>query len=392
MRKILATGLTVLVLCAFAGCCQSHEYVETARMDASCDADGSITYKCANCDQEDKTVLPAVGHSFTEEILQEASCTAAGAMKRTCSACGAIEEEEIPILAHDYNTTITKDPAKDGYVTETGECTVCGDKMNKTYYASQFKKGTVVITIDDGNADDIRVYEEILSKYNIPATFYIITSKIDGETNLTKDQLRTIYNDPNMEIANHGYSHKNDDGDITLGTANLRDWLGITENTIGFASPGSQMKNDAIAQNEAHLKELGLLYVRTSESTKMNRRHLELQVKLQGEGTSSYIIKNIPQLSYGFDSMCVNSAVAYHSTNVEDLKKLVDIAAEEKACVVFMFHRIKKQGEPNYEDQWCYDYDKFAEFVGYLAQKRDEGMIDTLTTRQAFLAGSSNGQ
>jgi hypothetical protein len=77
---------------------------------------------------------------------------------------------------------------------------------------------------------------------------------------------------------------------------------------------------------------------------------------------------------------------------VEDLKKLVDIAAEENACVVFMFHRIKKQGEPNYEDQWSYDYDQFAEFVGYLAQKRDEGMIDTLTTRQAFLIGSSNGQ
>lgn len=90
--------------------------------------------------------------------------------------------------------------------------------------------------------------------------------------------------------------------------------------------------------------------------------------------------------------MCVNSAVAYHGTNVEDLKKLVDIAAEENACVVFMFHRIKKQGEPNYEDQWSYDYDKFVEFVGYLAQKRDEGTIDTLTTRQAFLAGSSNGQ
>lgn len=88
--------------------------------------------------------------------------------------------------------------------------------------------------------------------------------------------------------------------------------------------------------------------------------------------------------------MCVNSAVAYHSTNVEDLKKLVDIAAEEKACVVFMFHRIKKQGEPNYEDQWSYDYDQFAEFAGYLAQKRDEGTIDTLTTRQAFLTGSAS--
>jgi len=392
MKRILIIISVVAILCSFAACSHSHEYVETARVDASCVADGSITYKCSNCDQENETVLPAAGHIFTEEIVKAANCTIAGLKKKTCSICSTTEEEEIAALGHTYDSEITKDPTREGYVTEKGICSVCGDTMEKTYFLSQFKKGTVVITIDDGNADDIRVYEEILSKHSIPATFYIITSKIDGETNLTKDQLRTIYNNPNMEIANHGYSHKNDDGDITLGTTNLRDWLGITENTIGFASPGSQMKNDAIAQNEAHLKELGLLYVRTSESTKMNRRHLELQVKLQGEGASNYIIKNIPQLSYGFDSMCVNSAVVYHSTNVNDLKKLVDIAAEEKACVVFMFHRIKKPGEPNYEDQWSYDYDQFAEFAAYLAKKRAESMIDTLTTRQAFLTGSSNGQ
>ena len=389
MKKCLTIFLAAVIVCCFAGCCSSHSFEESARVAATCEAAGSVTQKCTNCGQEETTVLPATGHTYTEEILQEASCTAAGLKKITCSGCGAGVEKEIPILPHDYNTTITKDPVLEGYVTEKGACTMCGEKMEKTYYASKFQKGTVVITIDDGNADDIRVYEEILSKYNVPATFNIITGKIDGENNLTKEQLRTIYNDPIMEIANHGYSHKNDDGDITMGTANLREWLGITENTIGFASPGSQMKNDAIAQNEAHLKELGLIYVRTSESTKINRRHLELQVKLQGEGASSYVIKNIPQLSYGFDSMCVNSVVAYHSTNVEDLKKLVDIAAEENACIVFMFHRIKKAGEPNYEDQWSYDFDKFAEFVKYLSEKREAGDLNILTNKQAFLTGSA---
>ena len=259
--------------------------------------------------------------------------------------------------------------------------------MQNNTCLSAFEKGIVVISIDDGNSDDFRLYENILLKYNLPATFNVVTSRIGEEYCLTKDQLRILYGNSLMEIAAHGHTHKNDDEDIIMGVDVLRDWLGITENTIGFASPGSRMNNDFIEENAEHLRDLGLLYVRTSGNPKPNKRHLEIQEKLADKEASGYIIKNIPQLIYSFDSLCVNSAVVFNATDPNDLKKLVDISAEEKACIVFMFHRTKKKDEPNYENQWSYDYDKFEEFAEYLAKKRNEGDIDILTNRQAFLMG-----
>ena len=241
--------------------------------------------------------------------------------------------------------------------------------MKKPYCSSRFEKGTVVISIDDGNADDFRLYENVLLKYNLPATFNIISNTIDEETSLTKGQLRIIYNNPSMEIAAHGYSHQNDDGDIIKGITELYDCLGITNNLIGFASPGSQMKNEFIEKNQDHLKSLGLLYVRTSRNPNANDRHSELQNKFKNAGSSEYIINNIPQLTYSFSGMCVNSAVVYNHTNLDDLKMLVDIAAEERACIVFMFHRTKKKGELNYDEVYCYDYNKFMDFAEYLSKK-----------------------
>jgi hypothetical protein len=264
--------------------------------------------------------------------------------------------------------------------------------MGKAYCSSRFKKGTIVISIDDGNADDFRLYENILLKYHLPATFNIVSGTIDGEGTLTREQLREIYRDPLMEIAAHGYSHQNDDEDVVKGITELYEWLGVTDERIGFASPGSQMKNTFIEQNADHLRSLGLLYVRTAGNPNANDRHLELQDKWKEAGASEYVIKNIPQLIYAFHSMCVNSVVVYHHTELEDLKQLVDIAAEESACVVFMFHRTKKKDELQYEELWNYDYDKMEGFAAYLAEKRDDGVIDVLTNRQAFLGGSANSK
>ena len=260
--------------------------------------------------------------------------------------------------------------------------------MGKVCASSQFEKGTVVISIDDGNADDFRLYENILLKYHLPATFNIVSNTIDGESCMTKDQLRMIAHDPLMEIAAHGYNHKNYDGDILKGIAKLYEWLDIAEGPIGFASPGSQMKNAFIETNGDHLKSLGLLYVRTAKNPNASKRHLEIQSKLKEAGASDYVVGNIPQLIDSFHSMCVNSVVVYHDTELDDLKQLVAIAAEERACIVFMFHRTKKKGELNDDEIWSYDYDKFEAFAEYLDQQRTKGVIDILTNRQAFLAGT----
>ena len=256
--------------------------------------------------------------------------------------------------------------------------------MKDIYSSSQFQKGTIVLSIDDGNSDDFRIYEKILSKHRLPATFNIVSGTIGEPTNLTVDQLRILYSDPSIEIASHGFMHKNDEDDILSGIEMLREMLSLTDSHIGFASPGSKMKNDFVELNAEHLKGLGLLYVRTAENPNVCSRHIEIQNQLRKNNGFDYVIKNIPQLMYSFDRFCINSVVVFNHTTLDDLMTLVDVASQEKACVVFMFHRIKKPGELNYENTWSYDYDNFEKFAGYLAKKRDDGEIHILTTRQAF--------
>lgn len=252
---------------------------------------------------------------------------------------------------------------------------------------SRFERGTIVISIDDGDADGFRVYENILKKHRLSATYNIVTSLIGDADRLTKEQLKILYNDPLIEIAAHGHTHQNDDEDISKSVECLYEWLDIKKDAIGFASPGSQIRNAYIEENAEHLRSMKLLYVRTGRNPKPNPEQLAFRDALIAKGAPEFLYKNAPQLSYSFDGLCVNSAAIVHERSVADMKSLVELAEEESACVVFTFHRFKKPGEDNYEGKWCYDYDSFAEFAEYLSQMRDAGKIDVLTNEQAYLLG-----
>lgn len=250
---------------------------------------------------------------------------------------------------------------------------------------SKFKKGTVVLSIDDGNAEDFRLYTRIFSKLGLRATFNIESGAIGQPGRLTWEQLSILHSDPLIEIAAHGYSHKNDDDDIIKDIETLSAQLNIPDKKMGFASPNSGMKNQFVKENEQHLRSLGLIYVRTNENPYPNKRHLALQEELAKENAREYVIRNVPQLIFSFNDLCINSAVVLHDTAVADLTGLVDLAVQEKACVVFLFHRVKKPGEVKYDDTWSYNFDQFAEFADFLYKKQQSGEIDILTTKQAFL-------
>ena len=237
-------------------------------------------------------------------------------------------------------------------------------------------KPTAVISIDDGNFEDYRVFSEVLKKYNIPATFNIVSGRLDNEGSLTTENLKTMFNDPLIEIAAHGYSHKNDDEDIIKDIDTLSKILGTDLKPIGFASPGSQMKNDFIVENKERLKALGLSYVRTSNNPYPTKRHTDIG---KGLNAPEYVINNVKQLVFETD-YCVNSTVVLHDTDVEDLKKLIDLTVKEKACMVFMFHHTKKSDENDYDSLWNYDFYKFKEFVEYLSKSA----IEVKTTRDVF--------
>ena len=247
----------------------------------------------------------------------------------------------------------------------------------------QQQKGCIVISIDDGSVDHYRLYR-LLKSYEVPATFNIITSRMEREGYLTKEQLREIYQDPLMEIACHGHTHKNTDEDILEANACLGEWLGATGNGIGFASPGSQMKLDFVMENEAHLSSLGLVYVRSADNPSPCARHRELAIQLPAKGAPETVLTNISRLIYSIDGMYLPSAVVYQHTPVEDLKALADLAIQEGACLIVMLHRVEKPGEPHWENTWCYDFDKTEQFLRHIKKREQEGAVELLTTREMF--------
>lgn len=251
---------------------------------------------------------------------------------------------------------------------------------------SKFKKGVITLSIDDGRKDAFPLLQEVLNKYNIPATFNIISGHINVNDKpsytISLTELREMYKNPLVEIAAHGYQHKNDDEDITKGRNLLYEWLEIKDDTIGFASPGSGMEKDYIIENQQKLEGLGFLYIRTgfaneTRNPEAHERHKDEQVG------------GIDELYYNFDNMCINSVPILTGRTVESMKKMVKLAADEKACLTLMFHSVRKAGEYDPEDLWTYDYDKFVEFMEYLAQKRDVGEIEILTTKDAFVKGKT---
>ena len=96
---------------------------ETGRVEATCKADGSISYKNSLTGKTKTEKIPATGlHTFEVTEHVDATCIADGHETRTCSVCGETQTEVIPSTGHkEGNPAVTK---KAGWFSE-GELTVC---------------------------------------------------------------------------------------------------------------------------------------------------------------------------------------------------------------------------------------------------------------------------
>lgn len=99
------------------------------------------------------------------------------------------------------------------------------------------EKALITFSFDDGRVDNYTIAFPILKKYGLPATFNITTGFVEGkfeEGKLTPaspmnlDMVKRLYADDTMEIAGHGYWHKNELSDILEGVNTLRSHLGTT--------------------------------------------------------------------------------------------------------------------------------------------------------------------
>ena len=244
----------------------------------------------------------------------------------------------------------------------------------------------ISISIDDGLKDSFRLYK-LLSKYSLPATFNIITSRIGDEKFLSLTELLTIHQNPRMEIACHSHTHINTDEDITKANSLLSELLGEPPLGLwGFASPGSDMTRGIVEENEARLRSLGLLYVRSASNPNPDARQKQLVDSLSQRGEDALVIKNIPQLVTSLPSMFIPSVVLHHKDSIDSIKRLIDLSASEGLGMVIMLHSVRKPDENGYDSTWSYDYDKTEELIRYIKEQEQTDKLRAVTTRDFYNA------
>lgn len=67
-------------------------------------------------------------------------------------------------------------------------------------------KSLVSLTFDDGREEQYSKFYPILNEYDLKATFYVVTQRINWEGVMSWDELKTIHKDGN-EIGSHTHTH-----------------------------------------------------------------------------------------------------------------------------------------------------------------------------------------
>lgn len=258
-------------------------------------------------------------------------------------------------------------------------------------------KALVSLSFDDGRVDNYTIAYPILKTYSLPATFNITTGFVEGKFGnpngltmsapMTIEQLLDMQEDPLIEIAGHGYMHRNTIEDIILGVDSLKNhFINCKKhnNIWGFASPGTALDLNYYRKNREKMKQHGIVYTRLSLRYLSYPRIKSLVRKMSRVIPHPFFYK----LAYKDTLMdrveedLIYSVPVLSSITVSELMSLVRMAIKKNKLLVLMFHSIME--EDNMRDCWDYSTDKFRLLCKSIADLRDEGQLDVVTTMEAY--------
>lgn len=125
----------------------THEWVVTDSTDATCIAEGSITYTCSKCGKTKTEAVAKNEHSYELTAQTEATCKDRATETYTCSVCGDTYTLEGEIGEHIYTRS---DESVEATCEEAGTtvyvCSVCGDTYSEEVpvLGHEFSKTKVV--------------------------------------------------------------------------------------------------------------------------------------------------------------------------------------------------------------------------------------------------------
>lgn len=260
----------------------------------------------------------------------------------------------------------------------------------------------IVLSFDDGRADNIEIVRDILVPNKIPATFNITTGYVDGscpvkmlpseKPALTIEEVKEIGSNPLFEIALHGNNHLNSIDDIFAGEEKLIEWLRLPTNSIfGLASPDSGLSPEMFKSDLYKELRDSIEYMRVSFRIVSCKWYRDLCRKAAR-------VLHLPMLykvAYKetlMDSFCdqlLYSVPVMKDITLNEVKALVNHAIKNEKSIILMFHSIKE--DVSQEDNWTWSTEKFSSLCHYLSQKRDENTLNICTSMELIGYLSNNG-
>ena len=212
-------------------------------------------------------------------------------------------------------------------------------------FCAEARKCVVTYTFDDGLADQYTIAYPMFRKAGLPATFFIIGSKVGdsrgmrskAERNtpvMTWEQIRDMSTN-GMEIANHGWIHAKYAklgrdailDDIRRNQVALKEKAGV--DGVSFASPFNAKKGADGSDVEALAKEAGIRAVRMKQKgagSKMTADQMNALVE-SAKKKGEWLVFMIHGMARGYDAW----------ENPEELEKHLAWMKEQKDVRVLSF-------------------------------------------------------
>ena len=260
----------------------------------------------------------------------------------------------------------------------------------------------IALSFDDGALDGYTNIFPLLKKYNLPATFNIVSGYLDQNTcgvekpfpTLTWEMVREMSMSSLIEIANHSSNHTNKWYAIAEGRKEIISELKKPISTmIGFASPESKLIGAGMLSNTQQCITLGVSYVRTGmriRSHNMGRIAARKIGRIMHLGWI-YKIAYRDTLLDKEDNFFLYSVPVMKDTTTNQLIALIEYARSEDKNVIILLHRVKKLGEAGYNDSWSWDYGKFECLLQYLHDEWLSGHIEMLKTQDMIKQCNNSG-
>ena len=247
------------------------------------------------------------------------------------------------------------------------------------------------ISIDDGAYDSYTNIFPLLTKYNLPATYNLISGYIDGKEEckgipfkpITWEELNEIKNSSLIEVGNHSYDHTNRALSIVQGRMVLNQHIGQSiEKSMGFASPESRMTETFINEKRTALSVAGCSYVRTGIRVRSFKfaRNLARKAAHVTHFTWLFNIAYYDSLLDETDDYILFSVPIMKDTTLREVKALVKQAVKKEKNVILLFHRVLKPEEENYKENWYWDYRKFDILLQYLRMEQEKKHLIVVKT------------